>query len=81
MHSVEEILDVCESNVILDEGVQSVHIVSQETASVVSPDPCKDNFSKSTDTVLSTKTASDLNKSDKTVTSTDTCDLATGNNK
>ena len=54
----------------------SVEIASDDTA-----DPSKGNLSKSADNVLSTKTASDLNKSDMAETSIDGSHSSTGNNK
>ena len=58
-----------------------VDAVSDVTASEETVDPSNVDLSKSADTVLSTKTASDLNKSDMGETSADGSHSSTGNNK
>ena len=62
IHTAKEISDVRDNDTRSVEP-KCADIVSEESASDVVADLSEDNFSKSADTVLSTKTASDLNKS------------------
>ena len=85
-HSEEDTLAVHETDTTPHTGSQSnqpkyVDTVSVEIASDDAADPSKGNLSKSADNVLSTKTASDLNKSDMAETSIDGSHSSTGSNK
>ena len=87
VNSSEEISDVrYDCDIITDNGTHSDKLKSmdtalEETVSDVTADLSEADLSEPVDTVLSTETASDLNKSDMIVTSTGAGVPATGGNK